>query len=210
LYKRGGKEMLSVERLLNVKKEDMPELSKTLEAEDIKQLVEWLAEKDDRLRYNSLLLLEYHSDKYDDVYPFWDAFCNKLKSFNSYHRSIGLMLIAVNVKWDKENRIDGAIDDYLEILNDEKPITVRQCIQALSKIIPYKIHLHDKIADKLMSINIMDIKPTMRKLILLDIINILVFIRKQRASEEIDSYISKALTGELLDKKSKKQIESML
>ena len=41
------------------------------------------------------------------------------------------------------------------------------------KIIPYKIHLHDKIADVYVH-NIMDIKPTMRKLILLDIINILV------------------------------------
>lgn len=202
--------MLSIESLLNVKKEDLPELSKTLKAVDISRLVGYLTEKDDRLRYNSLLLLEYRSEKYDDVYPFWSSFCEKLKSSNSYHRSIGLMLIAANVKWDKENRIDGVIDNYLEILNDEKPITVRQCIQALSKIIPYKIHLHDKIAKELMSINIMDIKLTMRKLILLDIINILVLIRKQRTSGEIDSYISKALTGELLDKKSKKQIESML
>ena len=188
--------MISIERLLALEKEDLPEFSKTLQKEEISQLMEWLTEKDDKLRYHSLLLLQYRSEYYDDVYPFWDVFCEKLKSSNSYHRSIGLMLMA--------------IDDYLKILNDEKPITVRQCIQALSKIIPHKTHLHDKIANELMAINIMDIKLTMRKLILLDILNILALIRKHRTSEEIDGYISKALTGELLDKKSKKQIELML
>ena len=202
--------MISIEKILAIGKEDLPEFSKTLEAEDIAKLVRYLTEKDDKLRYNSLLLLEYRSEEHDDVYPFWNTFCEKLKSSNSYHRSIGLMLMADNAKWDKGNRIDGAIDDYLKILNDEKPITVRQCIQALSKIVLYKTNLHNRIANELMSINIMDVKPTMRKLILLDIINILVLIRKHRTSEEIDNYISKALTGELLDKKSKKQIELML
>jgi len=206
----GEEIMISAERLLALEKEDLPEFSKTLQKEAISQLMEWLTEKDDKLRYHSLLLLQYRSEYYDDVYPFWDVFCEKLKSSNSYHRSIGLMLMADNVKWDRENKIDAAIDDYLKILNDEKPITVRQCIQALSKIIPHKTHLHDKIANELMAINIMDIKLTMRKLILLDILNILALIRKHRTSEEIDGYISKALTGELLDKKSKKQIELML
>lgn len=202
--------MISIEKLLTLEKEELPELSKILEGEDISQLVNWLDEKDDKLRYNSLLLLQYRSVYYDDVYPFWDVLYEKLKSSNSYHRSIGIMLMADNAKWDKENRFDGAIDDYLKILNDDKPITVRQCIQALSKIIPYKIHLHNKIANRLMSINIMDVKSTMKKLILLDILNILVLIRKHRTSEEIDSYISEAITGELLDKKAAKHIELML
>ncbi|HNR05035.1 MAG: hypothetical protein PHI04_08180 [Clostridiaceae bacterium] len=202
--------MISIERLLVIEKEDLPEFSKTLQKEEISQLMEWLTEKDDKLRYHTLLLLQYRSEHYDDVYPFWDVFCEKLKSPNSYHRSLGLMLMADNVKWDRENKIDGAIDDYLKILYDEKPIIVRQCIQALGKIVPYKTQLHEKIANELMAINIMDVKQTMRKLILLDILNILALIRKNRTSEEIDGYISKALTGELLDKKSKKQIESML
>lgn len=96
-------------------------------------------------------------------------FCKKLRSTNSYQRSIGIILIAANVKWDKENKIDITIDDYLKILYDEKPITVRQCIQLLSKIVTYKTNLHNKVANELISIDIMDIKPTMRKLILIDI-----------------------------------------
>ena len=152
----------------------------------------------------------YRSECFDDVYPFWDVFCEKLKSTNSYHRSIGLMLIAHNVRWDKENKIDVIITDYLTLLDDEKSITVRQCIQSLSKIVPYKTHLHNKIANELMSINIMEVKETMRKLIMMDILSILALIRKHQTTDGIEDYIFKALTGGLLDKKSIKLIELML
>ena len=202
--------IFTIEKLTSIKKENLHEFSKTLEAEDISQLVEWLTEKDDKLRYNSLLLLEHRSEEYDDVYPFWDVFCEKLRSTNSYQRSIGVMLIAANVKWDRENRIDNIIDDYLRILYDEKPITVRQCIQSLDKIVTYRSDLHNKVANELISIDIMGFKPTMRKLVLYDILNILVLMKKHNSSDEIDTYIIRALTGGLLDKKSIKQIESML
>ncbi|AOT72460.1 hypothetical protein [Geosporobacter ferrireducens] len=202
--------MINLERLFTIEKENLLEFSKTLKAEDISQLVEWLTVKDDKLRYHSLLLLEHRSEEYNDVYPFWDIFCEKLRSTNSYQRSIGVMLIAANVKWDRENKIKITIDDYLRILDDEKPITVRQCIQSLKKIVAYRIDLHNKVASELISIDIMNIKPTMRKLILVDILNILVLIKKHNTSEEIDTYIYQALTGELLDKKAIKQIELML
>ncbi|AET67843.1 hypothetical protein Desor_2241 [Desulfosporosinus orientis DSM 765] len=202
--------MIIIERLFTIGKENLLEFSKTLQAGDISQLVEWLNEKDDKLRYHSLLLLERRSEEYDDVYSYWNVFCEKLTSTNSYQRSIGVMLIAANVKWDKENRIDNSIDDYLRVLNDEKPITVRQCIQSLDKIVSCRTDLHYKVTNKLISIDIMDIKPTMRKLILIDILNILVLIKKHNTSEEIDTYIFKALTGGLLDKKAIKQVELML
>jgi hypothetical protein len=202
--------VIDSEILRNTEKNDLTELSKTIETEDIPQLVAWLTEKDDKLRYHAFLLLEYRSEQYDDVYPFWNVFCEKLQSSNSYQRSIGVMLLADNVKWDRENKIDNIIQDYLKILHDEKPITVRQCIQSLEKIIPYKEHLHRKIADELMSINIMAIKETMRKSVLVDILSVLAAIRKYQASEKIDTYIFQALTGGLLDKKSVKQIELML
>lgn len=202
--------MINIERLLTIEKENLLEFSKTLEAKDLSQLVEYLTEKSDKLRYHSLQLLQHRSEEYDDVYPFWDVFCQKLRSTNSYQRSIGVMLIAANVKWDRENKIDTTINDYLRVLNDERPITVRQCIQSLGKIVTYRTILHTKIAQELISIDIMDIKSTMRKLILTDILNILVLIKKHHTSEEIDTYIFKALTAGLLDKKAIKQIELML
>ena len=72
-------------------KEDLPEFSKALEEEEISQLVNWLAEKDDKLRYHSLLLLQYRSEYYDDVYHFWNVFCEKLKGSN--HRAGGRQIL---------------------------------------------------------------------------------------------------------------------
>ena len=195
---------------MSIDKNNLQEASKAIDKNDLSQLVEWLSEKDDKIRYQSLLMLQNRSLYSDDVYPFWDIFRRKIKSENSYQRSIGLMLIADNAKWDKDNRIDGTIDEYLTLLNDEKPITVRQSIQSLRNIVPYKSHLHPKIANKIMSINISDIKETMRKLILLDILEILAVIRKHKSTDEIEGYIFNALSGQILDKKAKKQIESML
>jgi hypothetical protein len=202
--------MISTLELLSINKDALPEAAKSINAGDLLQLVDWLSEKDDKIRYQSLLLLQYRSQFSNDVYPFWDTFVKKLSNENSYQRSIGLMLIAENTRWDSENRIDSCINDYLKLINDEKPITARQCIQALSKIVPYKVGLHEIIAKELMSVDIMLLKETMRKLILFDIVCILSKIRKYTKSDDIENYISRVLSGELLDKKSKKQLEIML
>ncbi|HPS36071.1 MAG TPA: hypothetical protein PK854_12500 [Oscillospiraceae bacterium] len=120
------------------------------------------------------------------------------------------MLMAENAKWDKDNLLERDIGDYLAMLGDEKPITVRQCIQSLAKITPYKPDLHEKIADALISADLTKQPQTMQKLILLDILTILVVLRKNVQKAETERFIFDALSGELLDKKSKKQIEAAL
>ena len=202
--------MVTAESIQSIDKNNLEDVSKTLSSEDISQLVEWLSLKDDTTRYPAFLLLQSRSRLFDDVYPYWDTFQGKLKRNNSYQRSIGLMLIAENVKWDSESRMETAIDDYLDLLNDEKPITVRQCIQSFGKIVPYKPGLIKKITGELIAINLMAIKETMRKSILLDILNILLIIRKNHNTDEIEAYIINALTGEILDNKTKKQIEEAM
>ena len=202
--------MITLESIMLIPKENLKNASRVLNKEGIPQLIEWLNLKDDSIRYQAFLLLQNRSIFFDDVYPYWDTFSNKLKNDNSYQRSIGLMLIAENVKWDGENRMEDTIDEYLILLNDEKPITIRQCIQALGKIAAAKPGLNDKIASSLISFDIMAVKETMRKSILLDILNVLLIIRKGHKKGEIDTFILYALTGEILDKKSKKQIEALL
>ncbi|HWQ71299.1 MAG TPA: hypothetical protein VN370_03165 [Desulfitobacteriaceae bacterium] len=202
--------MITIESMMSIDKGDLQEAAKRLSKDDIPQLVEWLSLKDDKIRYQAFLLLQNRSVFFDDVYPYWETFCDKLKNANSYQRSIGLMLVAENTKWDQENRIENAIDEYLELLNDEKPVTIRQCIQSLAKIAAIKPGLNNKIADRLISFNLMAIKETMRKSILLDSLNVLLIIRKKLRKDEIESFILKALSGEVLDKKAKKQIEALL
>jgi hypothetical protein len=117
------------------------------------------------------------------------------------------MLIAENVRWDTQNLMEDTINDYLILLNDEKPITIRQCIQSLGKVAIFKPGLNRKIANSLILFDLMSVKETMRKSILLDILNVLFVIRKELKIDEVEDFILKALSGEILDKKSKKQIE---
>ena len=201
---------MDISQLLMLDKEQLAQASKNLNADNISILVDMLNEKDDKLRYQAFLMLQSRSQNFDDVYAYWNIFCDKLKSSNSYQRSIGLMMIAENVKWDNKNQIDNIIDDYLLLLNDQKPITVRQCIQSLAKIIPYKNHLNEKIANSLIDINLDNIKQTMRKLVLIDILNVLILIRKNQKIEIIDAYIVRALSEDIIDKKAKKQIEELI
>lgn len=195
---------------MSISKSDLQEASKALNKEDIPQLIEWLTSKDDSIRYQAFLLLQNRSLFFADVYPYWDTLRNKLKSDNSYQRSIGLMLIAENTKWDTENRMECIIDDYLTLLNDKKPITIRQCIQSLGTIAMAKPGLQDRIASRLINLDISAVKETMRKSILLDILNVLLIIKKSHKTDEIESYILNALSGEILDKKSKNQIGALL
>jgi len=145
-------DMITIKRLLSYKKDDLVEVAETLQANDLSQLIEWLSEKNGKIRYNSFLLLQHRSKTHNDVYGYMDIFLDKLNSGNSYQRSIGLMLMAENAKWDESNKFDKAIDLYLSFCDDEKSITARQCIQSLSRVVPHKKHLCTKIAEKLMSI----------------------------------------------------------
>jgi hypothetical protein len=201
--------MITAENIQICEKENLPALVPSLESADIEKLVAWLSEKDDNFRYKCFLLLQGRSQEYNDVYPYWDIFIEKLGSDNSYQRSLGLMLIAENVRWDNSGKFDAIIDLYLSFCDDEKPVTVRQCIQSLCKIIPYKENCHSKIVDKLISIDLMQRKETQRKLLLLDIISVLSAIKNMQPDERIDRYIYEAMTGGILDNKSKKLIASL-
>jgi len=202
--------MIDLESIKSVQNSDLERAAKALDKSDIPQLVEWLALKDDDIRYKAFLLLQSRSVSFNDVYPFWNVFREKLKSDNSYQRSLGLMLIAENVRWDEENRIEDTIDEYLALLRDEKPVTIRQCIQSLGKIISEKPQLNDKIALALISFDITAVKETMRKSILTDILNALLIIRQTHKTDEIERFILNALSSAVFDNKTKKQIEKSM
>ncbi len=93
------------------------------------------------------------------------------------------MLLAENARWDSENRMDETLDDYLALLLDEKPITVRQCIQSLGEIARVKPDLHGKIAARLISLDLTEVRETMRKSVLLDILHVLADIRKAHPTD---------------------------
>jgi len=202
--------LITEENLISLEKDQISQLAQTLEQGEIEKLVDWLSLKDDKVRYNAFLLLQERSKQNADVYPYWNVFQSKLKNENSYQRSIGIMLIAENVKWDLEDKMNDIIQEYLNCLYDEKMITVRQCIQSLKIIARETTAFHEKITNDLLKYDVMAVRESMRKLVLLDIIDTLVEIRKAQDKKEINEFILQALTGEILDKKSKKRIEGLL
>jgi len=202
--------MLTREKIEAYPKEELPEIALTLEKDDIPQLIDWLSEKDDKIRYPSFLLLQARSENFNDVYPYWDAFVEKLEDPNSFKRNIGLRLIAANVRWDKQGKFDAVCDRFLARCDDEKPVTVRQCIQSLCGVVPFNTSCRAKIVDHLMSLDIPHYRESQQKLILLDILSVLLIINKESPDKAIMAYIQQALTGGLLDKKSKTMIEAQL
>jgi hypothetical protein len=174
--------------------------------EDLGFLISQLSEKDDKIRYQAFLTLQTRSESCDDVYPFWEVLAEKLGSDNSYQRSIGIMLIAENMKWDREDRFSAIAEQYLSHCSDEKFITSRQTIQSIGKWIGNKPKYWELVKTTLFRIDIGSLKDTQRKLILMDIMGVLIEIQKISQSEDITEYFIKAVTGGILDKKAIKQI----
>lgn len=201
---------LTKEELLVIREEEIEQRSNALNKDELSSLVEYLSSKDDKIRYKSFLLLKTRSMLNSDVFSYWDIFRDKLKSDNSYQRSLGVMLIAENTKWDEEGKMKDTLQEYLNVLHDEKMITVRQCIQSLKIIVQQTSEFNEEIGNCLMQYNIMSVRESMRKPILVDIIDTLIEIRKAFNKDQINAYILNALSGEILDKKSKKIIKALL
>ena len=177
---------------------------------DIPALVEQLASAEDKIRYPAFLLLKERSTIRADVYPFWDVFDAKLNSENSYQRSIGAMLLSANVRHDAQDKLRQSLPRYLALLNDPKPITVRQCAQALPEILRAKPEYTEPIGNAILSVSLLDYKETMRKLILLDFLETLILVRSLSPSAALEAYFFSVLSGSILDEKAKKQLRARL
>lgn len=196
-----------------LEKSELYDVAEKLSEKEIKELIENLLETDDKIRYPSFLILQHRSEIKNDIYPYFDNFINMLESDNSYFRTIGLKLIALNIKWDKENKYPKIIDKYLLFCEDEKVITARLCIQGLQNIIEgtnYNKNICDKIVNRLINIDILKRPNTNWKVMTSDIINILIRIEKEIDYKEIIIYLNECLNKDIVDKKLKQEIKELL
>ncbi len=128
-----------------------------------------LFNKNQNTAYKALKILQKESEHTDHVYPFLDTMIDMLDSSQSYIRTRALILIACNAKWDRENKIDKIIDQYLDHITDEKPITARQCIKQLPMLARYKPELKETILFVLHSADVDRYDESMQTLIIKDI-----------------------------------------
>jgi len=136
----------------------------------ISELVNGLFDKNDKIAYKCLIELESASEQDSRVYQFFNTFVDMIDNDNSYIRTRGLLLIAINAKWDTENKIGEKIDEYLSHISDEKPITARQCIKMLPSIAKYKPELAGDIIAALKNANCQRYAESMQPLVSSDII----------------------------------------
>ena len=181
-----------------------------LSAADVSALVEQLASAEDKIRYPAFLLRKERSAIQRDVYPFWDVFDAKLTDANSYQRSIGAMLLSANARYDTAGKLRQSLPSYLALLNDPKPITVRQCAQALPEIVRAKPEYASAVCDAILRVPLLEYKDTMQKLILLDFLETLLICRALNPTPALEEYFFSVLSGNILDEKSKKQLRAGL
>lgn len=205
------KEMIYIDiQTLLTYKNNEDNLASALTEDDIKFILSELASKNDETRYIAFKTLLMRSELHDDVYGYFNDFIAKLYDDNSYQRSIGIMLIAKNIRWDKDNLFNAVYNDYFKHFSDEKFITSRQTIQSVADWISYKPELAKETAGALISVNINNCKDTQKSLLLCDILYSLIEIYKISPSENIKLYLNKSLQSGILSKENYKKLARII
>ncbi len=135
----------------------------------MQDIIAELTSKDDKYACAFADKIISESQNSGEWYEYFDAFASLLNHPKSLVRNRALNILAANAKWDDENRFDEIIEDYLAHITDEKPITARQCIKALSRIGKAKPKYISQIMPSLQNADLSQYKDSMRPLIEKDI-----------------------------------------
>lgn len=128
-----------------------------------------LTVKDDKYACAFADKIIMESRESDEWYEYFDDFASLLNHQKSLVRNRALNILAANAQWDGENRFDKVISGFLGHITDEKPITARQCINALAQVGSAKPQYIPAILSSLRSADLSKYKDSMRPLIEKDI-----------------------------------------
>ena len=132
-------------------------------------VIENLTSKNDRFSCAYAEKIISESRETDEWYEYFDDFASLLGHPKSLVRNRALHILAANAQWDEENRFYGILPEYLSHITDEKPITARQCIQALAQVGLAKPGYIGRILSDLRGADLSKYKDSMRPLIEKDI-----------------------------------------
>lgn len=133
------------------------------------ELLNILYDKEKWEVYEAFKQIENNIIVSEELYQYFDEIKNMLNNDKSYIRIRGFRIICKLSKWDINNQINDNIDQILDVLNDDKPTNVRQCLSSLNDLIKYKKELTTTIKDRVKKINYLKFKDTMSPLIKKDI-----------------------------------------
>ena len=112
-------------------------------------------------------------------YEYLDDFAALLEHPKSYVRNRALHILAANARWDAENRLDAVLPTFLSHIPDDKPITARQCVQALAELGTAKPQYIPEILRSLESADLSKYRDSMRPLIERDIAETAAALKKR-------------------------------
>lgn len=131
----------------------------------MQKIIAELTAKDDKFACAVADRILAESRESDTWYESFDAFASLLNHPKSLVRNRALHILAANARWDGENRFDAILPEFLSHVTDEKPITARQCIQALAQVGLAKPQYIPQILDRFHSADLSKYKDSMRPLI---------------------------------------------
>ena len=135
----------------------------------MQDIIAKLTSKDDKYACAIADRIISESRDTDEWYEYLDAFASLLNHPKSLVRNRVLYILAANAQWDDEDRFDAILPEFLSHIMDEKPITARQCIKALSQVGKSKPQYIPRITDALREADLSQYKDSMRPLIKKDI-----------------------------------------
>lgn len=83
-------------------------------------------------------------------YEYWSKFTKLLYHKNSYHRNYGLIILANLIQVDKNKYFVKVLEDYFNLLDDEKFTTAKCCMECAGKIILAAPQYADTIFNRLL------------------------------------------------------------
>lgn len=131
----------------------------------MQEIIAKLTAKDDKYACALADKIIAESRDTDAWYEYFDAFASLLNHPKSLVRNRALHILAANAQWDEENRFDTILPEFLSHVTDEKPITARQCIQALAQVGLAKPRYIPQILDCFHKADLSKYKDSMRPLI---------------------------------------------
>ena len=131
----------------------------------MEQLIRMLTAKNDSAACALADRVIAESLESDRWYPHFQDFASLLDHPKSLVRNRALHILAANAQWDAEDQFDAILPEYLSHVTDEKPITARQCIQALAQIGTAKPRYIPEILSCLQTADLSKYKDSMRPLI---------------------------------------------
>ena len=129
------------------------------------EVIARLKDKDERSAYEyakQIGMESAESDKYLNMIP---EFADMLTDKNSYIRTRGFCLICNQARWACDGQIEAVFDEMSELLYDNKPTVVRQCLGTLHEVALYRHELIDKIRQAILKIDTSKYKDSMSPLI---------------------------------------------